>query len=549
MNGKWVIVLCLLAAMCALPAHAELQNVRVGGEVRIRTNYATNTLTGPAPVELRWPGVFLPLRSIGNPFPFGAANDIFSPVDWDDRHADLANVEQRTKLNVAADFTNQVNGFIEFDSYDIWGEDFRSDYVTGQDFRAGVADTDGDGAAESEVEVFQAYIEANEMYDLPLRLRIGRQELRFGKEWLVGANDFNYFFRGRSFDGIRLTYAPETFSIDAWWSKLAERSPIEQDGDVDFYGIYGSYKGIENHTFDAYWLWLRDARRIEDYDGMAVLGGLAGWWREAVVEPLWDYDDYDSTNLHTVGLRGSGVIAGFDYEIEGAYQFGDADVVGSLFRNTAWLRGIPYGDDDADFDSWACNVEVGYTFEAPWHPRPFIGFVYFDGEDNRDISFGEWLNPFNRPEASVSFNRLFSNVMYSGFLDGYKDMSNTYIVRLGVLAHPTEAVHLLALVQRFEAVEPFDAPRYFNIGRFRIPIAPNHSWWTQENDTARAFETDVFLIYNYSEDLTVNLQWSHLFPDDGLKEGNFAIGNGLIFDGGSDDDQGDYVSAEVILKF
>ena len=44
--------------------------------------------------------------------------------------------------------------FIEIDSYDIWGEDFRSNYVTGVDARA---------ASGDDVEMYQAYIEAEEM--------------------------------------------------------------------------------------------------------------------------------------------------------------------------------------------------------------------------------------------------------------------------------------------------------------------------------------------------------------------------------------------------
>ena len=154
-------------------------------------------------------------------------------------------VEERTRLNVKADFTNQVSAFVELDSYDVWGEDFRSVYLTGQDLRA---------ATGTDVEVYQSYIEANEMFGQPLRLRLGRQEMKLGSGWLVGSNNFAPLFTGLSFDGIRATYATELFSVDAFWAKLADLSPQEEDGDTDFYGVYASYLGIENVTVDAYWV-------------------------------------------------------------------------------------------------------------------------------------------------------------------------------------------------------------------------------------------------------------------------------------------------------
>ena len=90
----------------------------------------------------------------------------------------------------------------------------------------------------------------------------------------------------------------DTFSVDAWWSKLAERSPAEEDGDIDFYGVYGTYKGIENVTLDAYWMLVRDARKVANQGSATIIGD----W----VEEVLDLDEYDPSYLNTVGLRGAG---------------------------------------------------------------------------------------------------------------------------------------------------------------------------------------------------------------------------------------------------
>ena len=517
------LFMVLAVTLLAVPAMAELQNVIVGGAIEIRANYYRNGFADTP--EIRWPQVagvaFLPGRAIGGPF----APSVVSLFDWDDRGNDMDFVEQRTRLNVKADFTDEVSAFIELDSYDIWGEDFRSNYITGADFAA---------ASGDDVEVYQAYIEANEMWGTPLRARIGRQELSFGSEWLVGTNDTNSGFSGLSFDGVRLTYGTDLFSVDAWAAKLQENSPIEEDEDITFYGVYGSYTGLEDISIDAYWMLVRDAVSLNDTN----FTFFPEW-----VEDWIGVDDYDPTYLHTVGLRGAGTIGAFDFEAEAAYQFGDADSVGFSFAP------FLYGDDDSEFDEWAGNLEVGYTFDMTYQPRVFLGGAYFGGEDNRDLTFWEWLSPFDRPEASVSFNRLFSNWEYSQFLDTMGDMSNFWVARAGVSAMPTESLQVMLKASYFQAIEEFDAPRHIKIGRFRVPLNPNWSFWTQTNDDSLGIEAELSATYNYSEDLAFELGWAHLFVDDGLDEGSFTSRNALVFNGGSSDDDADYVYLETRLSF
>ena len=502
MRKTIIIVSMTVLLATAMPALAELQNIEVGGSVRIRGNYISNVFTAPMPAEPRWVGLSVLGRPIGGPF----NPNVMSIFDWDNRGPEAKFVEQRTRLNVKADFTDDVSAFIELDSYDNWGEDFRSNYITGVDARA---------ASVNDVEVFQAYIEANDMWGTGTRLRIGRQELRFGSEWLVGARDFEFFFTGISFDAVRLTYTADTFTIDGWWSKLADHSPMEEDGDIDFYGIYATYTGLENITLDTYWMLVRDAVEVPDtpFD-------------------LLDLDDCDTTNLHTIGLRAAGTFGAHDFNAELAYQFGEADKIGTTFRPFA------YGDDDADFSTWGATVEMGYSFDYKCHPRVFLGATYFGGEDNRDLSFWEWLNPFDPAEASVSFNRLFSNVIYSGAMDLNNDLSNAWVARVGVMGALTEELVGIFCLAYFESVEPFERP-----------VLPLLTFWTEENDSELGLETEIFLRYNYSEDLTFEAGWMHLFVGDGLEDGSFSRWNGLLFNGGTDDDDADYLYIGSKISF
>jgi hypothetical protein len=49
--------------------------------------------------------------------------------------------------------------------------------------------------------------------------------------------------------------------------------------------------------------------------------------------------------------------------------------------------------------------------------------------------------------------------------------------------------------------------------------------------------------------LEFRASWEHLFTGDGIAEGNFIRANGLRYSGGSRDDDGDYFSARMVIKF
>ena len=324
------------------------------------------------------------------------------------------------------------------------------------------------------------------------------------------------------------------FSVDAFWTILNEVGLAEQDGDVTFAGIYGSYLGLDDITIDAYWLWVRDPREIHDTEFTAIVE-----W----IEGALSLDDYDTTNLHTFGLRGAGTIGAFDFETEVAGQWGDAGQIGTTFKP------FLYGDDDADWDSsWGVNAEFGYTFDMSYQPRIYIGGAYFDGEDNRRISFLQWLSPFYHPTASVSFNRLFSNWEYGEFLDS-TDLSNSIIGRFGGSVMPTESLEVSLDVLWFVADKEFRSPYYVNLGGFKVPVAPGLSFWTQDSADRMGWETDLAATYHYTEDLSFEIGWAHFFADSGTEEGNFISQNGLGFVGGIDEEDADYLWFETRLSF
>lgn len=427
---KCIAALFLVSTILAIPAFADLQNVQVGGSIVITGNYWFN------------------LHDSGS--------------------NNLKFVEQRTHLTVAADFTENVSAFIDVDDYSVWGEDFRSNYLTGVDSRgAAYADNPVLGP-NTNPSVFQAYIEAKQIGDTGLRARIGRQKIELGSGWLLGASEDGNFYYGYSYDALRLTYAAEQFSVDAIAAKLAENSPVSEDGDQDLYILYGSYLGIKDITLDAYWMFLRDAAST----------GIVG-----------------SRDMHTFGLRGAGKVGALDFESEVANQVTEYK--------------------DHTLDSWGANLEVGYTFDAPWSPRPFIGGAYFDGEDKSD--------------GRAAFIRPFSGTEYSMFLDAANvDLSNAYVGRAGVSVLPCDKVKLQLNGAYFGVVQT-----------------------TKGASDQAAWELGLSATYAYTNDLSFRAGYSHLFALDGLEKGTAKIvGNGTAIPSLPPiADDADYLYFMTTLKF
>ena len=512
-----LVLLCGLLAIFTLEAAAELTQVSVGGEIRIRGRWYINAWEDQKPLVNRINSSYLPWRPIGST----GTKSLFK---WDSDGKDWTRYESSVKLNFKADFTNNVTAFVELYDWYVFGESFRSNYLTGADNRGEGLDT---------VQLNQAYIEMRQVFDTPLTLRVGRQELLFGNGWLLSnmLTPSQYI----THDAIRLTYAGTDFTVDAFAAKHNASMQL-LDEQINLYGIYGTYKGFQPLTMSAYWMYVHDNTDIETGEATSL-----GSWVNSLLGR-----HFGSTNLHTLGIHFFGKHAGFDYSLQTAYQFGDAEHIGAMFGN----GGIFDGDTDAKYDNWGMEAILGYTFEdVKWKPRPYIMGVYFQGQDNRDISFWEWMNPFYEPEASVSFNRLFSDKNYSWTINDNSWLSNFIQLSAGLDLQLTEKIRLCMRVSKNWVDEPFNPPKSIKLGGRRIYIAPNLSFWTDEGSDDLGWEIASYILYNYSADLSFGLFGNVLFPDDGLTDGSFMHFYGTQFSGGTGDDTSGYLFWMATLKF
>ena len=406
------IISAAAIAMIGTASYADLQNVEVGGEIRIR------------------------------------GNSYFNP-DFADTDGNAAQfTEQRTAISLDADFSDEVSAHIVLDSYGFWGEETR-DGLNGA----------GAGEGAGDVSLYEAYIHLGSAWDSGWDIKIGRQEVVLGTEFLFGNKSTAAFYNQLAHDGITGTYTGDNYSVQLISMKVIEgdgRTNVLVDNDADLYGIYGSYTGNENMVIDGYLFYI-DV-------------GLPG-----------NEDNYD---LFTLGGRVGGTYGAWDYEVEIAYQTGDTG-----FDNGA--------GDDIDNEGLGGHFEVGYTFDTNLAPRVYGGIAYFEGGDDDGESTG--------------FNRLYSDWEYSEFL-GNADLTNVIIYRAGVSVEATEKIGLLLALAMFQLEE--EEAALSNNFFAPIPFAPGSG--NDEDDLG--IEVGLYATYQYSEDVAMEFGYAHLFNGDYIED-------------------------------
>jgi hypothetical protein len=242
-------------------------------------------------------------------------------------------------------------------------------YVEGQsswstsDHRAAYADvpaitgtgkTVGYGPESDQIDIHQGYLTAGNQKEFPLTLKVGRQELSYGEERLIGAFDWNNI--GRSFDDAKLRWADTWGTVDAFTGMPV----VPREGEFDmpnnqdwFSGVYATLTPVPKTIVEGYFLSRNSSRSAAS----------------TFNDP--EFPQPTARDIYTIGGRlksKPGELYGFDYTLEGAYQFGD-------FAPSATLPRM-------EQDAFMFVSEIGYTFAGIWaKPRLGVEFDYASGSD------------------------------------------------------------------------------------------------------------------------------------------------------------------------
>lgn len=186
-----------------------------------------------------------------------------------------------------------------------------------------------------------------------LTLRVGRQELAFGTQRLVSVREGPNV--RQSFDGARAAMRWDGLQLDAFATRPAETKPgVFDDGPNPhgkFWGLYAvtPFPVLPDGKADFYYLGLeRDEAQFDQ-----------GTAREM---------------RHTVGTRLWGRHAGWDWNFESLYQFGEFGG-GNIY-------------------AWAAASDTGFTFaNAVWSPRLGLKANVTSGDRNSKDRDLQTINP------------------------------------------------------------------------------------------------------------------------------------------------------------
>jgi len=252
------------------------------------------------------------------------------------------------------------------------------------------------GSHRDDLGLYQAYIEADEIGGTKWGMRIGRQEMAFGNEWLLGNNDF---YGGASLDGIRGWYGFDKGKLDLFWAKVDEQNTGASgqinfgDDDTDLFGVYYTWPEVADTAvnLDFYGIGLKS-----NYDGGAN-------------QHNTDYTSY------WIGFRAFSLPEhGLHYNAEFTYQMGDISRYAGV--NLA---------DDMNLSAYGFEGSVGYTWDLAGNPDVHGGLTYATGDDDpADNDFDAFVAPLPDPHPRLGFADLVSASNLLAYQIGYAGSMN-----------------------------------------------------------------------------------------------------------------------------
>ena len=244
-----------------------------------------------------------------------------------------------------------------------------------------------------------------------LWFRAGRQELLYGSERLISPLDWAN--TRRTFDGYKFFWQGQDWNVDFFYTRPVIVDPRNFDKpnyDQEFFGAWGTYKAVQNQTYDLFAIQYNNAAGVNNYQ-FTTLGGR---WLGSQDSWLW--------------------------ELEGGTQFGE-NTNGSNHQAAFTTGGVGY--------KWADHC---------WQPQIW---AYYD-----------WASGGNVQGAGNGFNHLFPlSHKYLGFMDLF-GRSNIQSPNVQLTVQPRQKLKLLAWYYYLFLDTRADTPYNVNMTPFAPGITP-----------------------------------------------------------------------------
>ncbi len=279
-----------------------------------------------------------------------------------------------------------------------------SAFIQGRQSTTTGDDRNPNAESDGPMDLHQAYITLGNHKEFPVSLKVGRQELSYGDERLVGAFAWNNV--GRVFDAAKARWQNEHFTAEAFTGRVVipNDNNFNVPNDYDWFsGLYVTTKDIPKQSTDFFFY----SRNVSTGSPTALGVGLPA----ALNGPA-------ARDIYTFGVRGKsnpGELGNWDYLYELMGQFGH-------FNDPARAAS---GQGSLEHEAYAMVLQGGYTFaDAPWTPRLALEYCYASGDKNpTDNKHGTFENLFP------------TNHKFYGYMD-FVSLQNIHDVRLMLTSKP-----------------------------------------------------------------------------------------------------------------
>ncbi len=339
----------------AITAYAEVQNVKVSGDLEIQ-GITRNSLTlrdNPTNVIT------------GTTAGFGET---------------ITAILSTVRLRIDADLTDNVTTTLRLLNERVW---------------------DQENAASTDIDLDLAYVTLKEFLDPHFTLSLGRQELRFGNGFVIGDSNTNVISTGhgttsrllpdslddlsrrKAFDALRATFNYNPLVLDIICAKINENN-VQQYDDVDLYGVNANYTVNKNLIAEAYLF-----QRTRDVGSISSVSN-----RKA-------------ENLRTVGARTSYTgIADMILGLESAFQFGDHVADNVLYPNEGNATALR---PNRKVSAYAIQAMATYLMPKKKY-TPVLGgsYTYLSGDKYLSVSdnYRGWDPMFKDQGYGQLFNKI-----------------------------------------------------------------------------------------------------------------------------------------------
>jgi hypothetical protein len=448
----------------------------------------------------------------------------------------------QVRLRVDADLTENVSAVVQLINERLWGaeDEERQRQIAGvtgglfggsaRPINLGEDDLTGDSMYPSDTEIMLdlAYFTMKEMLYEPLTMTIGRQPLRFGNALIIGDPDpavpiyapslvagalgGAYIMGGdgyvtdgglryiaddlskqKGFDAIRATLDYSPLVVDVVYSKVREGF-IEVADDIDVMGVNMAYQLDDTTLLEGYG-WYKS----QDMAPMLDLTGFSGLTPNDV-----ERDDTDD-EVFTVGVRAETAVTDqISLFGEYAYQFGDAiNVVNPLAPG-----GLDPLDMHADRSAFAVQVGGSYQFDDDNNSMVSASYTYLSSEnDLEDDKWQQW-DPMFEDQRAGELANLFIN-------------TGAQVIKASASTMPREDLTAILDVYWYRATGTPIIQTYLegaNPGSAYIAYATgplSDQWyWVDRDEKDLAWEADLSLVYDYTEDVQMGLVSAWFIPGD-----------------------------------